>query len=114
MQANRPFIDALNEREQKILSLIEDGWSYGEIGKELYIEKVTVTWYVQQIYDKLGLEKGQRNHRRAISNARAMALLGNGPGDDPSRSIQLHLKNPYKGLRPFQQGDAGDFFGREA
>jgi len=32
----------------------------------------------------------------------------------PPDSVPLELVNPYKGLRPFEEADAADFFGREA
>lgn len=40
------------------------------------------------------------------------ALLGGSPGGGPA--VRGRPRNPYKGLRPFGEADAGDFFGREA
>ena len=37
-----------------------------------------------------------------------------GPRTDESPIIGADIRNPYKGLRPFLEADAGDFFGREA
>jgi DNA-binding SARP family transcriptional activator/basic membrane lipoprotein Med (substrate-binding protein (PBP1-ABC) superfamily) len=33
---------------------------------------------------------------------------------DEARDVAIACRNPYKGLRPFGEEDAGDFFGREA
>lgn len=105
------FIEPLTTREQKILSLIDQGLSYTEIGQDLCIEKATVTWYVQEIYDKLGLEKSQRSHRKAIALALSLGILAGSPAPT---SPEGPLKNPYKGLHAFQQADAHEFYGREA
>lgn len=43
--------------------------------------------------------------RRAMG-ADVVGLAGTGPVDEP-------VRNPYKGLRAFQEADAADFFGRE-
>ncbi len=49
--------------------------------------------------------------RRALGRAVAASPLG---GALPDRaSIALEARNPYKGLRPFLEADAADFFGRE-
>ncbi len=113
---NQPaaLIEPLNARELKILSLIDDGMSYGEIAQALYIEKATVTWYVQQIYDKLNLEKSQRNHQKALARAKELGLVGSRTDISAAGRANLTIKNPYKGLRSFQQADADEFFGREA
>jgi WD40 repeat protein/DNA-binding SARP family transcriptional activator len=44
---------------------------------------------------------------------RALAA-GQGLLTGPAETSPLLVPNPYKGLRPFQEGDAADFFGREA
>jgi hypothetical protein len=114
MKEYTTLIEPRNAREHKILTLIDEGLSYNEIGQALHIEKATVTWYVQQIYDKLGLEKSQRNHRSALSCARALDLLAGFPKAIPPDSLEPHIKDPYKGLRPFQQVDTRDFFSGDA
>jgi WD40 repeat protein/DNA-binding CsgD family transcriptional regulator len=113
---NQPaaLIEPLNARELKILSLIYEGLSYAEIAQTLYIEKATVTWYVQQIYDKLGLEKSQRNHQKALACASALGLFPNKASSSEQPQTNLSIKNPFKGLRSFQQDEADEFFGREA
>jgi WD40 repeat protein/DNA-binding CsgD family transcriptional regulator len=114
MNQHADLIEPLTARELQILALIGEGQSYGEIGKELFIEKTTVTWYVQQIYDKLGLEKSQRNHQKALARAQAIGIIEAKDTSSNREQANLQIKNPYKGLRSFQQGDASEFFGREA
>jgi WD40 repeat protein/DNA-binding CsgD family transcriptional regulator len=113
---NQPpaLIESLTARELKILALISEGLSYGEIGQTLFLEKATVTWYVQQIYDKLGLEKSQRNHQKALAVAQGIGLLGSKPTTSTQEEARQPIKNPYKGLRSFQQGEVSEFFGRES
>jgi WD40 repeat protein/DNA-binding CsgD family transcriptional regulator len=113
---NQPLapIESLTARELKILALISEGLSYGEIGQNLFLEKATITWHVQQIYDKLGLEKSQRNHQKALAVAQAMGLLGSKPATTAQEQARQPIKNPYKGLRSFQEGEVSEFFGREA
>ncbi len=113
MKDSTTLIASLSAREHEILSYIDNGLSYGEIGQTLHLEKATVTWYVQQIYDKLGLEKTRRNHRNALACARALGLLEGSSSTFSSQQHESPIKNPYKGLRAFQQGDAQDFFGRD-
>ncbi|MCU0475965.1 MAG: protein kinase [Anaerolineae bacterium] len=46
---------------------------------------------------------------------RRAALGRDATAEFPAISIDLdRVVNPYKGLRPFQQGDSGDFYGRES
>jgi hypothetical protein len=39
---------------------------------------------------------------------------GFAPVHPPTPPVAIQPRNPYKGLRPFSQADAGDFFGRQA
>src|SRR3990172_3436231 len=111
MDDHTSLVEALTARENEILTLIADGCSYAEIGERLYIEKTTVKWYVQEMYDKLGLETVQRNQRQLVELARKLGILT----AEPALSSMIPaVPNPYKGLRPFQLADAGNFFGREA
>jgi DNA-binding CsgD family transcriptional regulator len=87
MKDSTTLIEPLSAREHEILSYIDEGLSYGEIGQALHLEKATVTWYVQQIYDKLGLDKTRRNHRHALTCARALGLLEGSPSLFPRRIL---------------------------
>jgi predicted ATPase/DNA-binding CsgD family transcriptional regulator len=68
---------SLNTREQEILELIavDQPLTQAEIGERLHIATNTVKDYVQRIYDKLGLEKPNRNQRSLLARARALRLL---------------------------------------
>ena len=57
---------ALTERELSILRLIASGASNGEIARRLHLTEGTVKWYMQQIYDKLGV----RRRPQAVLRAR--------------------------------------------
>jgi WD40 repeat protein len=60
------------------------------------------------------LEKSQRNHQKALAKARALGLIGGEVVAPGYEKASISIKNPYKGLRSFQQGEEGEFFGREA
>src|SRR5947209_11978011 len=47
----------------------------------------------------------------AVGSWISVVVEGEPPPEPPSASSQP--RNPYKGLRAFQESDAGDFFGRE-
>ena len=50
---------------------------------------------------------------RSLANAFRRALLVDAqPWAEPR--VEIEIQNPYKGLRPFKEADAADFFGREA
>jgi WD40 repeat protein/serine/threonine protein kinase/energy-coupling factor transporter ATP-binding protein EcfA2 len=105
-------IELLTQREHEILSLIIEGLSNKEIAQKLTITHGTVKWYVNQIYEKLGV----RSRVQAIVRARELNLLTK--GGESSEAIALPTEdfqpdNPYKGLRAFQAADNQDFFGRE-
>jgi predicted ATPase/DNA-binding CsgD family transcriptional regulator len=79
--------ESLTSRELQIVGLIGDGLSYAEIGKQIYIEKTTVKWYVQEMYDKLGLHKPHRNQKQLIAKARKSGLLAEAPVDIPRNNL---------------------------
>jgi WD40 repeat protein len=111
MNRDESHNEPLTAREQEILTLIADGCSYAEICMLLHIKETTVKFHVQQIYDKLGLEAGQRKHSDLIAHASLIGLLGT---TTSYASPMTFVRNPYKGLLPFLQVDAQNFFGREA
>ena len=59
-----------------------------------------------------------KNPEKRYVDARSLALALNEAlgrsANEPVFSEPLMIRNPYKGLRPFQEADAGDFFGRES
>lgn len=63
--------DRLAKREIEILALVSAGLRNREIGDRLGLTEGTVKWYMQQIYDKLGV----RRRPQAVMRARALSLL---------------------------------------
>ncbi len=107
-----PLVEALTDRELEILQLIAQGLSNREIAGKLVLELSTIKWHNRQIFGKLGV----RRRREAVAVARQRGLLEGKPRIPTAvlQQIMPVAPNPYKGLRPFQQADANDFFGREA
>ena len=64
--------DCLTAREVEILSLVGGGLRIQEIGRRLGLTEGTVKWYMQQIYDKLGV----RRRPQAVRKAQTLGLLG--------------------------------------
>jgi LuxR family maltose regulon positive regulatory protein len=63
--------DRIAGREIEILALVGGGLRNREIGNRLGLTEGTVKWYMQQIYDKLGV----RRRPQAVMRARALGLL---------------------------------------
>lgn len=108
--------ESLTQREHEILQLIVEGRTNREIADALYISVMTVKWYITQIYRKLGV----RSRIQAIVRARELDLIDakHRPNNGTQvlelpLSAEIHLQNPYKGLRAFEAADNQDFFGRE-
>lgn len=49
----------LSARETEVLRLLSEGWSNQEIGEQICISERTVRFHLRNIYDKLGLKRGQ-------------------------------------------------------
>ncbi|MBX3509883.1 MAG: hypothetical protein KF700_01695 [Hyphomonadaceae bacterium] len=65
------MLGALNTREVEILRLVSCGLRNGEIGERLGLTEGTVKWYMQQIYDKVGV----RRRPQAVERARQLGML---------------------------------------
>jgi LuxR family transcriptional regulator, maltose regulon positive regulatory protein len=61
----------LSLRELEILRMVSRGLSNVDIGRELGLTESTVKWYMQQVYDKIGV----RQRTRAVYVARQLGLL---------------------------------------
>ena len=61
----------LSLREVEILTLVSGGLRNREIGDRLGLTEGTVKWYMQQIYDKLGV----RRRPQAVIRARQYGIL---------------------------------------
>lgn len=105
-------VEILTQREQEILQLIIEGLSNKEIAQKLTVTHGTVKWYVNQIYEKLGV----RSRVQAMVRARELNLVVKGNENLDALQVateDFKADNPYKGLRAFQSADYQDFFGRE-
>lgn len=61
----------LNSREIEILHLVHGGLRNKEIGRRLNITEGCVKWYMQQIFDKIGV----RRRSQAVSRARQFGVI---------------------------------------
>ncbi len=113
----QPLADPLTGRELDVLRCMVSELTNSEIAEKLYLSHGTVKWYVKQIYSKLdahsrheAIDRAQRLHLTEPSNTFTTDSAAPARGNaDVSKE---DLVNPYKGLRPFQEVDAADFFGR--
>lgn len=64
--------EQLASREAQIVGLVGAGLRNREIGNRLGLTEGTVKWYMQQIYDKLGV----RRRAQVVARARQLGLLG--------------------------------------
>lgn len=64
--------DRLARREIEVLELVGNGLLNREVGERLGLTEGTVKWYMQQIYDKLGV----RRRPQAVTRARLLGLIG--------------------------------------
>jgi WD40 repeat protein/serine/threonine protein kinase len=70
---------------------------------------------VDTVIQKATQKDSSQRYQEAVSLADAFrgALAPETITLVPKPEIPLELRNPYKGLRPFQEADASDFFGRD-
>ncbi len=123
--SDQPLIDPLTERELDVLYQMMEGLGNAEIAEKLFLSPATVKWYVKQIYSKLDTH----NRQQTIDRADSLSLLDRrtvftAPPADTAlvEAPTVHAPvaavpdpvNPYKGLRPYRESDAADFFGRAA
>jgi DNA-binding NarL/FixJ family response regulator len=52
---NSAWQGILSPREAEVLSLLADGWSNRQIGREMFVSEQTVKFHVTGIYTALGL-----------------------------------------------------------
>ncbi|MGI9658375.1 MAG: AfsR/SARP family transcriptional regulator, partial [Gaiellaceae bacterium] len=67
----------------------------------------------RQLADVLGIEPSQELKELEQAILRQDPELAQGRGDLTAPQERTKLRNPYKGLRPFDSADADDFFGRD-
>src|SRR5215510_9733548 len=81
------LVEPLTRREREILVLLAEGHSASEIAQQLTLALSSVKWYVQQVYNKLGVN----NKQRAILRAGELGLL-----ETHSLSSSIHFHPKYK------------------
>lgn len=65
------LVAAIADREKEILTMVAGGLRNREIGERLGLTEGTVKWYLQQIFDKIGV----RRRSQAALRARRLGLL---------------------------------------
>lgn len=65
------ILGRINGRELEILTMAGDGMLNRQIGERLGLTEGTVKWYLQQVYDKIGV----RNRKQAFVKARRLGLI---------------------------------------
>jgi len=61
----------MSGREIEILTLASNGMLNRQIGEKLGLTEGTVKWYLQQVFDKVGI----RNRKQAVARARRLGLI---------------------------------------
>ena len=61
----------ITSREVEILARVAEGLPNRQIGDQLGLTEGTVKWYLQQVYDKLGI----RNRKQAVGRAQRLGIL---------------------------------------
>ena len=61
----------MSSRELEILTLASNGMLNRQIGEKLGLTEGTVKWYLQQVFDKVGI----RNRKQAVARARRLGLI---------------------------------------
>src|SRR6185312_6490396 len=67
----RASLDRLSPREIDVLALVAAAWRNQDIANRLGLTEGTVKWYLQQIFDKLGVRK----RSLAVDRARRFGII---------------------------------------
>jgi len=67
----QPLVDPLTNRQLDVLDLLAQRLSTQEIAETLFISTTTVKWHLQNIYEKLNVQK----RREAVEKAEALGIL---------------------------------------
>ena len=57
----------LTDRERDVLSLMAQGLTNAALAEDLVLSPKTIEGYVRSVFTKLGLEQGEREHRRVLA-----------------------------------------------
>jgi DNA-binding NarL/FixJ family response regulator len=66
-------LDSLTPRQLEVLALMAEGRSNGAIAERLTLTTKTVVRHVSHIYDTLGLEPAEEDHRRVLAVVRYLS-----------------------------------------
>ncbi len=58
----------LNEREEQVLKMLAEGWSYNKIAASLYISTDGLRYYIKSIYSKLNVNNKTEAIKKYLSN----------------------------------------------
>ncbi len=61
-----PIAD-LTDREREVLALMAQGLTNAALSEQMVLSPKTIEGYVRNVFTKLGLEQGQREHRRVLA-----------------------------------------------
>ncbi len=57
----------LTDRERQVLALMAQGLTNAALAQELFVSLKTVEGYIRNVFTKLGLQPGEREHRRVLA-----------------------------------------------
>lgn len=57
----------LTDRERQVLALMAQGLTNAALCEELFVSPKTVEGYIRNVFIKLGLQPGERDHRRVLA-----------------------------------------------
>lgn len=57
----------LTDREREVLALMAQGLTNAALSEELFVSVKTVEGYIRNVFTKLGLPPGEREHRRVLA-----------------------------------------------
>ncbi len=57
----------LTDREREVLALMAQGLTNAALSEALFLSVKTIEGYVRSVFSKLGLEPGEREHRRVLA-----------------------------------------------
>jgi DNA-binding SARP family transcriptional activator/WD40 repeat protein len=86
----------------------EDLQAFAELARETFGERLPMA------LGEVLRRAGSARDRAEVATIYAEVASSLGTRPERSTRITTEVRNPYKGLRPFREADAGDFFGREA
>ncbi len=95
-RSGRDALSRLSTRQLEVLALIAKGASNAAIARELTITEHTVVRHCSNIYDQLGLQPSDNEHRRVLAVLRYLA----------TQPLHADLARSRQGLRPCRDGTA--------